>query len=1146
MAGISGILSGSAEFTSITDSIKSGKCPIHITGVTGSQKSHLIYSVCAALNKKCIVVTYDEAEAGRISNDLSFLFCRETPVFKNKDYVFYNVDASSHTAEISRLRTLSAFKDGASVVTTIEAISKFTVPPDVFSDSVINISMSSVLDIKELSAQLVSLGYQKTSTVEGKGQFSIRGSITDVFSPSSQNPVRIDLFDDEVDSIREFDPSSQLSLKNISSFSITPVREIIYTAEKAREVAGVIKRLKNENFIGDAEKLEENTHFQSLDKYLPYFYDRVYTLLDYADEDTLIFIDEAKHLQGKSKLAYDEHSETVTDLLGKGIFPRNKMKYMLDYVDIVSKISSKTMISVSSLSHSCPMFSPQSLVGITAKSVNSYNGKIEFLFDDLKFWKKNGYRIILVLSSDAKAKTMQNALTEAGIEASFASFENALPDYGQIYITIGSLTKGFEYPEIKTVVICDGETTRVAPKRKFSKSNSRDAIKNFEDLEKGDYVVHRSHGIGRYVGITQLVVENVTKEYLKIKYGGSDILYVPTNQLDFLHKYNETEGTKVKLNTLGGAGWNKTITRVKSSVSELAQDLINLYAARSELKGHTFSPDTPWQKEFEEKFIYEETPDQLKCINEVKEDMESGKCMDRLLCGDVGYGKTEVAIRAAFKCVMEGLQVAYLVPTTILARQHYTNFAARLGEYAMTVDMLSRFRTKKQQEKTISGLKSGKVDVVIGTHRLLQKDIKFKNLGLLIVDEEQRFGVGHKEKLKEIKKDVNVLTLSATPIPRTLNMAMVGIRDLSVLTEPPSDRYPVQTFVMEYNEAVIVNAIRREIERNGQVYYLYNRIDGIERVAARLSEAMPDVRIGVAHGRMSENQLEDIMMQLLDGEIDVLVCTTIIETGLDVANVNTIIIENADKLGLSQLYQLRGRVGRSNRMAYAYLTYFPGKVLDSVAHRRLQAIKEFTEFGSGFKIAMRDLEIRGAGNLLGKQQHGNMNLVGYDMYCMLLEQAVKEKKGEEYRPPLEISVDINADSFIPSEYIEDEHHRIDMYKKIATIDTEEDYYDIQAEFIDRFGDLPKSVNNLLEISYIKSLCRICEISELVQKGNSVTMTFTDFASPDAVVKLIGEHERDMKFIGGTKSSLVYKFKGAAIENIKIILQKLAKAIQELQ
>jgi len=1146
MSGFGEILGSSSEFVSVIESVKAGKCPVHVTGMTGSQKSHFIYSLCVTLGKKCIVVTYDEAEAGRISSDLSFLFCRDTFVFKNKDYVFYNIDASSHTAEISRLRTLAAFDSGAPIVTTIEAVSKFTISPTELKRCTITINSDSVVDSAALANQLVAMGYQRTSAVEGEGTFSIRGSIIDVFSPCMSSPVRIDLFDDEVDSIRAFDPATQVSVENISSCTIIPVREIVYDYSKAQEVAATIRRLKNENLIADAEKLEQNARFQSLDKYMPYFYDRIYTLFDYADSDTIVFVDEAKQLQERSKIFYGEHCETLTDLLGKGIFPRHKMSYMLDYGEVIAAAQAHTMVSVSSLSHSCPMFTPRALAGLTAKSLNNYTGKTEFLFDDLKFWKKNGYRIILVINGEAKLKTVHSALQDEGIEASFASFANALPEYGQIYLTCGNLCKGFEYPTVKTVVISDGDTSKATPRRKLSKTNSRDVIKSFEDLSKGDYVVHRTHGVGRYVGIAQLVVENVTKDYLKIKYNGSDILYVPTNQLDFLHKYTDGEGTRVKLNSLGGNQWHKTVERVKSSVAELAQNLIDLYAERSRLSGHVFAPDTPWQKEFEEKFIYDETEDQIRCINEVKADMEQGKCMDRLLCGDVGYGKTEVAMRAAFKCVMEGMQVAYLVPTTILARQHYTNFAARLGEYAMNVDMLSRFRTKKQQEKTIAGMRSGSVDVVIGTHRLLQKDVKFKNLGLLIVDEEQRFGVGHKERLKEIKKDVNVLTLSATPIPRTLNMAMVGIRDLSVLSEPPGDRYPVQTFVMEYNEAVVVSAIRREMERHGQVYYLYNRIDGIERAAARLQEALPDARIGIAHGRMSETQLEEIMMSLLDGEIDVLVCTTIIETGLDVSNVNTIIIENADCLGLSQLYQLRGRVGRSNRMAYAYLTYHPGKILDQVAHKRLQAIKEFTEFGSGFKIAMRDLEIRGAGNLLGKEQHGNMNLVGYDMYCMLLEQAVKEKKGETYRAPLEITVDISADSYIPSDYVEYEHQRIDLYKKIAAVDSAKDYYDIQAEFIDRFGDLPKCVINLIDISYIKSLCRICEISELVQKDNTVTFSFTDYASPEAVIALISEYEKDMKFIGGAKSHLVYKFNGNPIDNIKIILQKLAKTIQEAQ
>lgn len=1145
MPDFQSVLNGMPEYSSCIEYLQNGKMPIHITGMTGSQKSHFIYSLCKALGKKCFVITYDEREAGRISHDLSFLFCREATVFKSREYIFYDVDASNHAGEHARITALAKLMSGAPVVTTCEAVCHFTIPPHIFRDNFFEVKSGDVLDVGAFLKRLAFMGYRRTAMVEGIGQYAVRGSIIDVFSPCHESPVRIDLFDDEIDSLREFECVSQVSSENIEKYCICPVREILYDEDKALEISRAIRLMKNENLMSDAEKFSENRYFSSVDKYMPFIYDSLYTVFDYIDSDTLVFFDEAKILSETLRISSKQQGEIITDMLSKGLFPKTKAPYFLDYQDMVSKTEQKGFVSLSSLSHSCPGFSPKGLVGITAKTLQNYNGRAEFLFEDLKYWKKNSFRVTMVLGSDQKVKNMLNLLDEQGIEAAVSDFDNAIPPQGLIYIVKGSLDRGYEYPSVKTVIISDGETTdRAKPKRATKGKSGKDVIKSFDDLKKGDYVVHRTHGIGQYVGIHQLVVENVTKDFLKIKYKGEDVLYVPTNQLDFLHKYTGGETERVKVNSLGGSAWSKTVSRVKQSVSELAENLISLYAERSQLKGHVFSEDTPWQKEFEERFLYEETPDQIRCIKEVKSDMEKGKCMDRLLCGDVGYGKTEVAIRAAFKCVMDGMQVAYLCPTTILAQQHYNNFSARMGEYAMSVELLSRFRTKKQQEKTISKLRSGSVDVVIGTHRLLQKDVSFKNLGLLIVDEEQRFGVGHKERLKEIKKDVNVLTLSATPIPRTLNMAMVGIRDLSVLSAPPGDRYPVQTFVMEYNEAVTVNAIRRELDRNGQVYYLYNRVDGIESVAARLKEQLPDCRVAVAHGKMSENQLEEIMMRLLDGEIDVLVCTTIIETGLDVSNVNTIIIENADCLGLSQLYQLRGRVGRSNRLAYAYLTYHPGKILDSVAHKRLMAIKEFTEFGSGFKIAMRDLEIRGAGNLLGKEQHGNMNLVGYDMYCMLLEQAVKEKKGETYVPPIEVTVDIKADAYIPQSYVEYEQQRIDLYKKIATIENMDDYLDLQGEFIDRFGDIPQSVQNLLDISYIKSLCRICEISDVSQTDTGASFVFTDRANPEAVVKLLGEYEREMRFVNGAKSKIIYKCKENIIDNIKIILQSLAKTIQQ--
>ncbi len=1144
MKGFELILNQMPEFNSCKEDLQKGKTPIHITGMTGSQKCHFIYSLCKQEGKNCLIITYDEAEAGRISRDLSFLFSREAVIFKNRDYIFYNVEASNHAGEQSRIIALSEFIKGAPMVANCEAVSRFTIPPKVFKDNTFTLCPGDTIDIAQFILKLSYMGYRRTSMVEDVGQFAQRGSIIDVYSPLHSSPVRIDLFDDEIDSLREFDKYSQISTDNIEELSICPVREIIYDENKAQELSRAIRLMKNENLMADAEKFTQNRYFSSVDKYMPFIYDSLYTVLDYADENTLVFIDEAKMVSEVMKTSVRQQNEIISDMLSKGIFPKTKLAYILDYPSLILNAEKRKMISISSLSHSCPSFSPKSLIGITAKTLQSYNGKAEFLIDDIKFWKKNSYRIIMVLSTDAKIKNMQASLLENDIESTIADDITNLSG-GGIYLIKGNLDRGFEYPTVKTVVIGDGETSsRISSKRIRSSKNSKDVIKSFDDLKKGDYVVHRTHGVGQYVGIHQLVIENVTKDFLKIKYKGEDVLYVPTNQLDFLHKYTGGETQRVKLHSLDGSAWRKTVSRVKESVGKLAENLISLYAERSQLKGHVFSEDTPWQKEFESKFIYDETPDQLRCIKEVKSDMEKGKCMDRLLCGDVGYGKTEVAIRAAFKCVMEGMQVAYLCPTTILAQQHYNTFSARMGEYAMSVEMLSRFRTKKQQEKTISKLKSGSVDVVIGTHRILQKDVEFKNLGLLIIDEEQRFGVGHKEKIKEIKKNVNVLTLSATPIPRTLNMAMVGIRDLSVLSAPPNDRYPVQTFVMEHDESVIINAIKRELDRKGQVYYLHNRIDSIERVAAKIKESLPDARVAFAHGRMSENQLEEIMMHLLEGEIDVLVCTTIIETGLDVSNVNTIIIENADCFGLSQLYQLRGRVGRSNRLAYAYLTYHGGKVLDAVAHKRLMAIKEFTEFGSGFKIAMRDLEIRGAGNLLGHEQHGNMNLVGYDMYCMLLEEAVKEKKGETYIPPMEINVDIKIDAYIPETYVEYEQHRIDLYKKIATIENMDDYYDLQGEFIDRFGDLPQCVQNLLEIAYIKSLCRIAQISDINQNDTSVSFVFTERANAEAVLKLLSEHNTDMRFVNGAKSKIIYKCKDNHLNNIKIILQSLVKTIQE--
>ncbi len=1139
MKAFADMLSFVGEFTEICDHLRNGRTPVTVTGTTGSQRSHFVYSVSSALDKKCLVIASDETEAYKLYLDLSYFFGDNVLLFKTKEYVFYDVDSSSRRGETDRIRTLSAIDDAKVVVTSISALAQYTLPVEYLKDHSIRIVSGEETEFDSLPQRLTFLGYKRVSAVEGVGQYSIRGSIVDVFTPAHDSPVRIEFFGDEVDSVRFFSPVTQISEQTADTALITPARELLYTEEEGNKVADKIRGLKNENLSADIERFDTDRYFPSNDKYLTFFYKELPTLFDYIDEDWCVFMDEPSMSAERCKVASEELSEIVCELLDKGLFPTHKGKFMLTYDDVVGKIGKRSLVTMSMLSYDTPGFRPKALIPITAKTLQSYEGRMEFLLEDIEFWSRNHYRTIILTSSNVKANNLCRELTDRNIPCFVSDNPSRIPEAGEVEISLGNIGKGFEYPTARLAVVSEGEMAR--PKRREQrKSNSRKAIKSFSELNMGDYVVHKTHGIGRYAGVEQLTVDKVIKDYIKIKYKNNDVLYVPTGQLDVLHKYIGAEAKNVKLNSLGGSDWNRTTARVKESVAKMAEELIRLYAERSTVAGHRYPPDTPWQKEFEDGFPYEETADQTRSIAEVKADMEQGKSMDRLLCGDVGYGKTEVAMRSAFKCVMDSMQVAYLVPTTILAQQHYNNFCARMKDFPIKIEMMSRFRTKKQLEDIARRVSEGKVDIVIGTHRILQKDVKFKNLGLLIVDEEQRFGVGDKERLKEIKTNVDVLTLSATPIPRTLHMAMVGIRDLSVLTEPPQDRFPVQTFVLEKNDGVIKNAVDRELSRGGQVYYLYNRVEGIEHKAAKLKEQFPDATIEIAHGKMSESQLEQIMMRLMEGEVDILVCTTIVETGLDVANVNTIIIENADKLGLSQLYQLRGRVGRSNRLAYAYLTYDRSKVLDATAQKRLQAIREFTEFGSGFKIAMRDLEIRGAGNLLGKEQHGNMNLVGYDMYCMLLEEAVNEIKGVEAPVSSEVTVELRTDAYIPKEYIEFEWQRVEMYKKISAIESESDFYDVTDEFIDRFGEIPQSVLNLLDVGHIKCLCRGAGIGEVVQKGDVIEFISDGTADGSKAIALVNEYRGKIRLGTEGTPSLKYYFEPPMLSNIKIVLQKLAK------
>ncbi len=1142
------ILKGMPQYDKLYEAYREDKLPVHLYGMSSGQKSHLIYTLLRQSGKKCLVVTTDEKEAGRIKNDLSFFFSQNVVHFKEKEYVFFDADAATRHREISRIKALCSIPDADAVVTTIDAICRYTLPKADFDALTTKLVCGDIMDFDVLAKKLVYMGYKRTSTVEGVGQFSIRGSILDIYSPLEDMPARIEFFDDEVDSLRYFDRESQLSVENAESIKICPVRELVYDDETRDKLINILSEEKNQNFYSDIEKISQARYITSIDKYYPLIKDRVSTLCEYIDDEFIVFFDEPSQMYEKNKINVTEQNEIIADLTDKGLLPKFKGEYMWDYAKTVSELTKHKTVSMSALSYSFPLVSPKDIISFTVKAGQSYMGNPELLAEDLKYRIDMGQRVIIAVNSKNRLTSLSKCLDDNGIFATLDLKGESFSERAGVTIVNGDISKGFEYPTIKVCIICENDIYGEQKNNRKSKAprgdkDKKNAISGFDDIHKGDYVVHKFHGIGRYEGIAQLTVDKVTRDYLKIKYKGSDVLYVPANQLDVLHKYIGAEAESVKVNSLSTGQWHKTVSRVRKSVEDMAKQLIELYAKRKNTKGYKFDKDNEWQSQFEQEFAFTETPDQLSSIKEVKHDMESGICMDRLLCGDVGYGKTEVAIRAAFKCVMNSKQVAYLVPTTLLAQQHYNNFKQRMEPYGINVEMMSRFRSKKQNDETLKKLKSGMVDVVIGTHRIVQKDMDFKDLGLVIIDEEQRFGVAHKEKLKELKNNVDVLTLSATPIPRTLNMAMVGIRDLSVITTPPEDRFPVQTFIMEHNDSVIQNAIQKELQRGGQVFYLYNRVDGIEKRAEHIRNLVPDAVVEIAHGQMNSTQIESKMLSMLQGDIDVLVCTTIIETGLDISNANTIIIENAHRLGLAQLYQLRGRVGRSNRLAYAYLTYTKNAILDETARKRLEAIKDFTEFGSGFKIAMRDLEIRGAGNLLGSEQHGNMNLVGYDMYCNLLEEAVKELKGEEIVQDFETKVDIKIDAYIPETYIAEELQRIEMYKKISAIETEDDLHDTECELIDRFSDFPSSVANLMQVSYIKSLAHKAFITDIIQNDSGVRFTFNKKITYDTIADIIKEYKGKIMFSSGEKSYLLYKVDEDTVNNIKFLLQKLINTLQ---
>lgn len=1103
------LLDENREYKRLTKTVSEGCNAVLATGVTDGQKAQLIYGIGEDAGASCLVIAPSELKAKELASDLSCFLKSRVCLYPSKDIIFYSADVKSLDIVKNRFEVLARLLNGEkiTVVLSIEALFDRLVMPEVFKNYILKLKVGDTIALEELEKKLVFMGYERCDMVEGQGQFAVRGGILDIFSTVSDNAVRMEFWGDEIDSMRVLDVVSQRSVENTESVRVYPMRELIYDDA---DIDFAIKKLEDElksyKGAGDrikgvvaqaVEKLREQKNFSGVDKYIQYFYEDFATLLDYMPSDTVVFVDEPSRVREHSDFVLNEFTESIENRIDAGYMLPSQLKMVYTYQDILSVIDKNRKVLMTGLIQTIKDFVPKELIDFKVKGSQVFKNNMDALAEDLSFMCQRGYRVLFLGGGRTRCERLAGELAERDINAAYVeNNEDLVPEKGIVYIVRGSLLHGFEYVEDKVAVITDTELSGEEKKKRKKKKNAATAINSFSELKVGDYVVHENYGICIFKGVEQIVTDGVNKDYIKLGFQGKDLLYIAINQLDVLQKYIGGDSAKPRLSKLSGNTWAKTKAKAKQVAMILAQDMVELYAKRQAAKGHMYSKDTVWQTEFEEAFPYDETEDQLNAIADVKADMEYGKIMDRLICGDVGFGKTEVALRAAFKTVQEGFQVAYLVPTTILARQHYQTFASRMEEYPIKVDMLSRFRTTKQQRETIKKLGDGGVDVVIGTHRLLSKDVKFKNLGLVIVDEEQRFGVSHKEKLKALKKDVNVLTLTATPIPRTLHMSLTGIRDMSVLEEPPSDRLPIQTYVMEYNPEFVRDAIHRELARGGQVYFLHNRVMNIERVAQEIQDLVPEANVAFAHGQMTEKELESVMMEFMDREIDVLVCTTIIETGLDIPNVNTIIISDADRMGLSQLYQLRGRVGRSTRTGFAYLMYKQDKVLTEDSYKRLKTIKEFTEFGSGFRIAMRDLEIRGAGNLLGAEQHGHMDSIGYELYCKLLDEAVRELRGETVEESFETLMEINVNAFIPSDYIEIEEHKLDMYKKISAIYSKDDYYNVQEELEDRYGEIPTSVQNLLDIAYIKALLHNRGAVRVSYRGDNAVIYFKNDAAVD--------------------------------------------------
>ena len=1159
------------EVAELVSRVENGGCPAVLTGTQPVQRACVGAAVAAGAGRPMVFLCADEREARQLAGDLQSL-TGETPVtLLAREWQFRPNAVSSREWERSRLAALHQMAAGNApvVVATVDALLARTMPPHRLAELSMTLETGGRADLKELCDRLLQAGYSRCDQVEGVGQFALRGGILDVFSPLMEQPVRCEFFDDEIDSLGLFDPGTQRRTENVSSALLLPAAEVLPglapggTAHLADELEKLaVKYAKKEGrdalvqtLRGDAERFRNGAEVGGLDRYLNLIYPDAAGGADYLPPDAVVFLCEGGRIEQRVKTVLLQLHQDTETLMEAGLMAGDAAEVCLSEEALFARLADFPVVMLDALPTSRHPLKPRGLLAINARQLSSYGGSLETAVTDLEHYRNTGSAVLVLCDGEVRAKNLLRLLEERGIPAVLDLKGTAMPKPGELRITVGALSAGCEWPALKLAVLTEGQLTAPTQKKlKLKKDSNRQKLQSFTDLSPGDLAVHVHHGIGRFVGIQRMPVDGVEKDYIKIDYAGGDCLYVPVTQLDLVSKYigGGEEQERTRLNKLGGTEWAKQKTRARKAAKDLAAGLTKLYAERQRRPGFAFSPDSPWQTEFEEAFPYAETGDQLQAIADIKKDMEQPRPMDRLLCGDVGYGKTEVALRAIMKCILDGKQAAILVPTTVLAQQHYATACGRFKDFPVKIEVLSRFTTAKEQKRILEAARTGGLDLLIGTHKLLQKNMEFKDLGLLVIDEEQRFGVTHKERLKEMSRQVDVLTLSATPIPRTLNMALSGLRDMSTIEEPPADRQPVQTYVLEHDWGILEDAMRKELARGGQIYYLHNRVETIDLTASRIQKLLgPEVRVVVGHGKMGEQELSAVMQAMVDGEADVLVCTTIIETGIDIPNVNTLIMEDADRLGLAQLHQIRGRIGRSTRRAYAYLTYRQGKILQETAAKRLAAIREYVEFGSGFKIAMRDLEIRGAGNLLGPEQSGYLMSVGYDLYLKLLEEAVLEERGEEKKIETECAADLTLNANIPERYVTSPEQRMDLYRRIAAIRTNDDASDLMDEMIDRYGEPPKPVLALLDVALLRAAAAKAGVSDITQKKDALRFTLAVFR-PEALVQVCGltKYKFRLTLSAGETPMLTLKLKPGAdvletalelVEDLKLATQALEKA-----